>query len=42
MHNYKLFSDSSCDLPAFYIEKYDIGIIPYTVSFGDGTYYKEI
>ncbi|MEY8320009.1 DegV family protein [Lachnospiraceae bacterium 46-61] len=42
MHNYKLFSDSSCDLPAFYVEKYDIGIVPYTVSFGDETYYKEI
>lgn len=42
MQNYKLFSDSSCDLPAFYVEKYDIGIVPYTVSFGDEIYYKEI
>lgn len=42
MPNYKLFSDSSCDLPAFYVKQYDIGIIPYSVSLGDETYYKEI
>lgn len=42
MSNYKLFSDSSCDLPADYVKKYDIGIIPYSVSLGDEFYYKEI
>ena len=42
MPNYKLFSDSSCDLPAFYAQQYDIGIIPYSVSLGDEIYYKEI
>ena len=42
MPNYKLFSDSSCDLPISYVQQYDIGIIPYSVSLGDETYYKEI
>ena len=40
MPNYKLFSDSSCDLPISYVQQYDIGIIPYSVSLGDETYYK--
>ena len=42
MSNYKLFSDSSCDLPASYVQQYNIGIIPYSVSLGDEIYYKEI
>ncbi len=42
MHNYKIFSDSACDLPLVYKKEYDIGIVPYSVSFGDEKYYKEI
>ncbi len=42
MSNYKLFSDSSCDLPEDYVTQYHIGIIPYSVSLGDEIYYKEI
>lgn len=42
MCHYKLFSDSSCDLPDNYKQKYNISIIPYSVSFGDETYYKEV
>lgn len=41
MTDYKIISDSACDLPKSLIEKYDIGIIPFYVSFGDDTYYKE-
>lgn len=42
MHSYKIFSDSACDLPSAYTTQYDIGIVPYSVSFGDEKYYKEI
>lgn len=42
MCNYKLFSDSACDMPDEYKQKYDITIVPYSVSFGDENYYKEI
>jgi len=36
----KLFSDSDFDLPQDLIEKYDIGVIPFGISYGDETYYQ--
>lgn len=39
---YKIFSDSSCDLPEQFIEDYDITTIPFYVSFDQEHYYKEI
>lgn len=37
-----LFSDSSCDIPEPFMQKYDIKLIPFYVSFDHETYYKEI
>ncbi|GIP55183.1 DegV family protein [Paenibacillus vini] len=34
----KFFADSTCDLPPAWIEKYDIGIVPLYVTFGDTNY----
>ncbi|MDN4069507.1 DegV family protein [Paenibacillus vini] len=34
----KIFADSTCDLPPAWIEKYDIGIVPLYVTFGDTNY----
>lgn len=41
MTNFKIFSDSACDLEKQYLDKYDIGIIPYYVSFDNTEYLKE-
>ena len=41
MVNYKIFSDSSCDIPAEYVQKYDIGLIPFSVSFDKTHYLKD-
>lgn len=41
MQNYKIISDSSCDLPYEYIKKFDIDLVPYFVSFDGINYYKE-
>ena len=41
MVNYKIFSDSSCDIPAEYVKKYDIGLIPFSVSFDKTHYLKD-
>ncbi|WP_435921838.1 DegV family protein [Paenibacillus sp. DYY-L-2] len=38
MGNIKIFADSTCDLPAAWIERYDIGIVPLYVTFGDTNY----
>lgn len=38
MGTIKFFADSTCDLPPEWIEKYDIGIVPLYVTFGDTTY----
>ncbi|MBE9912501.1 DegV family protein [Paenibacillus donghaensis] len=38
MSNIKIFADSTCDLPREWVQKYDIGIIPLYVTFGDETY----
>ncbi len=37
-----LFSDSSCDIPEPFMQKYDVKLIPFYVSFDNETYYKEI
>ena len=37
-----LLSDTSCDLPASILDKYQIETIPFYVSFDAETYYKEI
>ncbi|HHX60887.1 MAG TPA: DegV family protein [Epulopiscium sp.] len=37
-----LFSDSSCDIPEHFMQKYDVKLIPYYVSFDAETYVKEI
>jgi len=41
MKAYQIFSDSSCDLPDILVQEHDINIIPFYVSFGQDTYYKE-
>lgn len=41
MREYKIFSDSSCDLPECLLKEYDIKLIPFYVSFDEDTYYKE-
>ncbi|GAV10968.1 DegV family protein [Paenibacillus sp. chi10] len=38
MNHIKIFSDSTCDLPKSLLERYDIGIIPLYVTFGDDAY----
>ncbi len=40
--NYKIISDGCCDLSKDVIEKYQLHIIPFYISFDEGTYYKEI
>lgn len=35
---YKFVADASCDVPAQYLEKYDITMIPIEVGFGDDMY----
>ncbi|NLK74927.1 MAG: DegV family protein [Clostridiales bacterium] len=41
MNNIQIFSDSSCDLPKCLIQKHNIELIPFYVSFNHETYYKE-
>lgn len=38
MRKIKVFADSTCDLPASWIEEYDIGLVPLYVTFDDETY----
>ena len=38
MNKIKIITDSSCDLNKYIIEKYDIGVVPLNVSFGEDTY----
>ena len=40
--DYKIISDGCCDLSKDIIEKYQLHIIPFYISFDDETYYKEI
>lgn len=42
MKNFKIISDGCCDLDAATIEKYDIEVIPFCISFNETDYYKEI
>ena len=42
MSNFKILSDTSCDLPKEMVEKYDIGLVPFNITFdGGATYLKE-
>lgn len=38
MGTIKIFADSTCDLPAEWITRYDIGIVPLYVTFSEQTY----
>lgn len=38
MASIKIFADSTCDLPADWIQRYEIGIVPLYVTFSDQTY----
>ena len=42
MENYKIISDTSCDILPEYIEKYDIDLIPYSISFDKVNYKKDM
>lgn len=39
--NFKIISDSSCDLPEAIVKEYGIDIIPYYVTLDSSVYYKE-
>lgn len=39
--NYQIFSDSSCDLPLKIIQKYNICVVPFYISFDNENYFKE-
>ena len=41
MHNFKIISDSACDLPKEIKEKYDIQLAPFSVTFDTVHYAKE-
>ena len=41
MDNYVLISDSSCDLSSELLNKYNIDLVPYYVSFDSVNYFKE-
>ncbi len=41
MQNYKIISDSSCDLPDDILQKFDIDLVPYYVTFDTVKYYRE-
>jgi len=34
----KIVTDSTCDLPKEFVEKYDIKVVPLSVNFGDDSY----
>ncbi|MDF2545010.1 MAG: hypothetical protein K0S47_4728 [Herbinix sp.] len=40
-NNYKIFSDSSCDVPKQILEKFQIELVPFYVTFDHENYYKE-
>lgn len=42
MKEYKIISDSSCDLPESYLKELDINIVPYYATFDSTNYLKEI
>ena len=42
MRPYQIVSDSSCDISPEYINKTNLGVVPFSVSFDGETYYREI
>lgn len=42
MNNYKIISDSACDLPEYIKKNLNIDIVPYYVTFDSVNYYKEL
>lgn len=42
MQNFKIISDSSCDLPESYLKELEVTLVPYYVTFDTVTYLKEI
>lgn len=41
MNDYQIFSDSSCDVPAELLEKHNISLIPFYITFDQEKFYKE-
>lgn len=41
MREYQIYADSSCDLPKSLLEKYQIKLIPFYISFDHENYHKE-
>lgn len=41
MKNFQIFSDSACDLPTELVEKYQIKVIPFYITFDKENYFKE-
>ena len=42
MNNFKIISDTSCDLPEDWIKKHDIDLVPFKITFdGGNTYFRE-
>src|SRR5512141_725324 len=37
-HRIALVTDSTCDIPAEWVEQYQIGLVPLTIIFGDEQY----
>jgi DegV family protein with EDD domain len=38
----KVLTDSTCDLPASYIQKYDLGVVPVNIQFGSETFQEGV
>jgi len=41
MRDFQIFADSSCDLPQSLLDRYNIKLIPFYISFDHENYYKE-
>ena len=41
MNNFKIISDTSCDLTNDIIEKYDIDLVPFKITFDGVNYFRE-
>jgi len=41
MNDYQIFSDSSCDVPVELLEKHNISLIPFYITFDQEKFYKE-
>lgn len=42
MAKIKVLTDSTCDLPASYFEKYDIGVVPINIQFGNDSFQEGV